>query len=110
MSADVITIAKNRETSETLWSIITALAARTCRPRNCRPAPVVEADHLGAGLPQIIVTMITSNIARTGHPSRVTVRFASERAEGSSVLMDSVIMTDKVTPVQYSEIDRLIGS
>jgi len=40
-----------------------------------RPALVVQADQLGAGLPQTIVAMITSNMLRAGHPSRVVVRY-----------------------------------
>ena len=33
-----------------------------------RPALVVQADRLGADLPQTIVAMITSNMDRAGHP------------------------------------------
>ena len=38
-----------------------------------RPALVVQANNLGTGLPQTIIAMITSNMARAGHPSRVTL-------------------------------------
>ena len=38
-----------------------------------RPALVVQSDQLQAGLPQTIVAMITSNMARAGHPSRQPV-------------------------------------
>jgi mRNA interferase MazF len=75
-----------------------------------RPALVVQADQLGANLPQTIVAMITSNMARTGHPSRVIVRVGSETAQGSGLLMDSVIMTDNLATIHYSEIDRVIGT
>ena len=75
-----------------------------------RPALVVQADQLGAGLPQTIVAMITSNMARAGHPSRVVVRVDSESAKGSGLLMDSVIMTDNLATIQYSEIDRILGA
>ena len=74
-----------------------------------RPALVVQADQLGAGLPQTIVAMITSNMARAGHPSRVVVRVDSEGAKGSGLLI-SVIMTDNLATVQYSEIDRILGA
>ncbi len=74
-----------------------------------RPALVVQADDLGADLPQTIVAMITSNLARAGHPSRVFVRVESENAKGSGLLMDSVIMTDNLATIHYSEIDRVIG-
>ena len=75
-----------------------------------RPALVVQADGLGANLPQTIVAMITSNMARAGHPSRVTVRAGSETARGSGLLMDSVIMTDNLATIHDSEIDRVIGT
>jgi mRNA interferase MazF len=74
-----------------------------------RPALVVQQDGLGAGLPQTIIAMITSNMARAGHPSRVVVRIGSEMARGSGLLMDSVIATDNLATVHYSEIDRSIG-
>ena len=75
-----------------------------------RPALVVQADQLGAGLPQTIVAMIASNMARAGHPSRVVVRVDSESAKGSGLLMDSVIMTDNLATIQHLEIDRILGA
>ena len=61
-------------------------------------------------MPQTIVAMITSNMARAGHASRVVVRVDSESAKGSGLLMDSVIMTDNLATLQYSEIDRILGT
>ena len=75
-----------------------------------RPAVVVQADELNADLPQRIVAMITSNMARAGHPSRVIVRIDSESARGCGLLMDSVIMTDNLATILNSEIDRVIGT
>jgi mRNA interferase MazF len=75
-----------------------------------RPALVVQADRLNADLPQRIVAMITSNMARAGHPSRVIVRIDSDRAKGSGLLMDSVIMTDNLATILDSEIDGVIGT
>jgi mRNA interferase MazF len=40
--------------------------------------------------------MITSNLARRGHPSRVFVALNSPAARGSGLLTDSVIMTDNL--------------
>jgi mRNA interferase MazF len=54
--------------------------------------------------------MITSNMARAGHPSRVTVRVDGHTAEGSGLLMDSVIMTDNLATIDHSEIDRVSGA
>ena len=53
--------------------------------------------------------MITSNMTRAGHPSRVIVRVAGESATPSGLLMDSVIMTDNLATIHYDEIDRVIG-
>ena len=75
-----------------------------------RPALVVQADQLEPDLPQTIVAMITSNIARAGHPSRVLVRVVRQRANETGLLMDSVIMTDNLATVLYWEIDRVIGT
>ncbi len=79
-----------------------------------RPALVVQADQLDSGLPQTIVAMITSNMARAGHPSRVAVRVAGEGATGSGLLMDSVVMTGQkclAAPFDYSDnLDRVIGT
>jgi mRNA interferase MazF len=52
-------------------------------------------NQLDSGLPQTIVAMITSNMARAGHPRGVVVRVASDGVTGSGLLMDSVIMMDK---------------
>ena len=75
-----------------------------------RPALIVQADQLGAELQQTIVAMITSNMTRAGHPSRVAVSLGSESARGSGLLMDSVIMTDNPATIHHSEIDRIIGT
>ena len=75
-----------------------------------RPALIVQADHLDTTLPQTVVAMITSNTARAGHPSRVMVPAGSGFAKGSGLLMDSVIMTDNLATIHYSEIDRAIGA
>lgn len=74
-----------------------------------RPALVVQADRLQTGLAQTIVAMITSNLSRSGHPSRVTVSRPSPQGVGMGLLSDSVIMTDNLATVLDSEIDRTIG-
>lgn len=75
-----------------------------------RPALVVQADQLATELSQTIVALITSNMARAGLPSRITVLASSEHASHSGLLMDSVIMTDNLATVHHSEIDRVIGT
>ena len=59
-----------------------------------RPALVVQADDLQTGLPQVIVSMITSNMTRTGHPSRLEILRASPQSQQTGLRTDSVIMTD----------------
>jgi mRNA interferase MazF len=54
--------------------------------------------------------MITSNMARAGHPSRVIARVSSKSAKESGLLTDSVIMTDNLATIHYAEIDRVIGT
>jgi mRNA interferase MazF len=71
---------------------------------------VVQSDQLDADLPQTIVAMITSNMARAGHASRVIVRIGRESARGCGLLTNSVIMTDNLATVLDSEIDRVIAT
>ena len=53
--------------------------------------------------------MITSNMARSGHASRVTILQNSREGRTAGILTDSVIMTDNLVTVHVSEIDRSIG-
>lgn len=75
-----------------------------------RPAIIVQADNLQTGLPQIIVAMISSQMFRAGHPSRVTILRNSPEGQQSGLLVDSVIMTDNLATIATSAIYRLIGS
>ena len=75
-----------------------------------RPALVVQADNLGTGLPQTIIARITSNMARAGHPTRVTLLLNSPEGKRSGILMDSVVMTDNLATVRESEVDRRLGT
>jgi len=69
-----------------------------------RPALVIQALNLGAGLPQTIVAMITGNLARAGHSSRVAVRLESPEGRAAGLRTDSVIMADNIATVADSEI------
>jgi len=75
-----------------------------------RPALVVQADGLQTGISQAIVAMISSQLGRTSHPSRVTIRLTSSEGRQSGLLMDSVILTDNLATVTLSAISRVIGS
>lgn len=74
-----------------------------------RPAIVVQAGNLATDLPQVIIAMITSNLQRAGHPSRVLVRLAEPAARRTGLLTDSVIMTDNLATVLADEIHSTIG-
>jgi len=74
-----------------------------------RPAVVIQADNLDAGLPQVVVAMITSRLFRADHSSRVVVRLASSAGRQSGLLADSVAMTDNLATVELFAISRVIG-
>jgi mRNA interferase MazF len=75
-----------------------------------RPALIVQADKLQTGLPQIIVAMITSQMFRAEHPSRVTILLNSIEGQHSGLLTDSVVMTDNLATILRSAVYRVIGS
>ncbi len=75
-----------------------------------RPALVVQADGLQTGLNQVIVAMISSQMVRAGHPSRVTILLPSPEGRQAGLLLDSVVLTDNLATVTFSAISRVIGS
>ena len=74
-----------------------------------RPALVVQADNLQSGLPQVILAMISSNLARDGHPSQVSIVRTSAEGQQMGLRTDSIIMTDNIATVLENEIDRALG-
>ena len=75
-----------------------------------RPALVVQADDLRSGLQQTIIAMISSNMSRAGHPSRITLSLNTPEGQQSGLKTESVVMTDNLATVLDNEIDRVIGS
>jgi mRNA interferase MazF len=76
-----------------------------------RPAAVVvQADNLQTGLPQIIVAMVTSQMSRSQHPSRLIILIGTPQGQRSGLILDSVVMTDNLATVTLSAISRFIGS
>ncbi len=75
-----------------------------------RPAVVVQADNLQTGLPQIIVAMVTSQMSRSQHPSRLTISLGTPAGQQSGLISDSVVMTDNLATVKLAAITRVIGS
>jgi len=53
--------------------------------------------------------MITSNLLREGHSSRVRISRDSPAAKGAGLLTESVVMTDNLATVREKEIDRKLG-
>ncbi len=74
-----------------------------------RPALVVQADNLSTGLAQVVLAMITSNLSRAGHLSRVLVKLSTPVGRASGLLSDSVIMTDNLATVLEKAIHSVIG-
>jgi mRNA interferase MazF len=74
-----------------------------------RPALVVQADNLHSGLSQVIIAMITSNLQRRGHPSRVFVPLGSPAAKPAGLRTDSVIMADNLATVLEKAVSKRIG-
>ena len=74
-----------------------------------RPALVVEADTLGTGISQIIIAMITSNLTRRGHRSRVFIPLNSSQATGAGFRTDSIVMTDNLATVLDKAIATKLG-
>jgi mRNA interferase MazF len=80
------------------------------RTAKCRPALVIQRNNLDSGLAQTIVAMISSNLARRGHPSRIFIDVKSADAKTAGLRLDSVIMTDNLATVLDSEIDSVLGT
>ncbi|MGD0126724.1 MAG: type II toxin-antitoxin system PemK/MazF family toxin [Terriglobia bacterium] len=74
-----------------------------------RPVLVVQAENLNTGLPQVIVAMVSSNLSRLGHVSRVPVLLKDLAASQTGLKSDSVIMTDNLATIELQLIERTIG-
>lgn len=74
-----------------------------------RPALVLQRDNLNNGLSQTIVAMISSNLTRQGHLSRVFVARDSAAGKAAGLRLDSVIMTDNLATILETEVDSILG-
>lgn len=74
-----------------------------------RPVLVIQADELNTGLSQTTVAMVTGNLSRANHPSRIPIDLQTEEGKRSGLSLPSVIMTDNLATIPYSAIDRKIG-
>ncbi|MBL8189053.1 MAG: type II toxin-antitoxin system PemK/MazF family toxin [Acidobacteria bacterium] len=75
-----------------------------------RPALIVQADNLNTGLPQLVVAMISSNLSRSGHPSRIVVSPSTPAGKQSGLLTTSVVLTDNLATIANNVILRVIGT
>jgi mRNA-degrading endonuclease toxin of MazEF toxin-antitoxin module len=53
--------------------------------------------------------MISSNLARRDHSSRVFVSVSSAQGKAAGLRLDSVLMTDNLATVLENEIDSVLG-
>ncbi len=74
-----------------------------------RPAIVVQADQLDTALPQVVLALVTSNLDRRTHPSRVFVPLNSAEARAAGFRTDSVIMTDNLATVLLKAVESKLG-
>ena len=74
-----------------------------------RPVLIVQRDNLGTGLRQYVVAMISSNMARTGHASRVSIYLSTPEGLQTGLQTDSVVMTDNLATLSEARIERVLG-
>jgi mRNA interferase MazF len=75
-----------------------------------RPVLIVQADDLKTNLPQVIVAMVTSNLSRKDHKSRVFIELTTPAGKESGLLSDSVIATDNLATLDEKFIYKKLGN
>lgn len=75
-----------------------------------RPVLIVQADDLQTNLAQIVVAMITSNLSRKSHPSRVLIEISTTAGKQTYLLSDSLVATDNLATLHEKFIDKKLGS
>ena len=75
-----------------------------------RPALIVQADDLDTGLAQNVLVMISSNVRRANHKSRILIESKTEQGKKSGLLFDSVVMTDNLATILTTNVTRIIGN
>ncbi len=74
-----------------------------------RPALIIQADNLNTELKQIILAMISSNLSRANHKSRILIEAKTEQGKETGLLFDSVVMTDNLATILLARVTRVIG-
>ncbi|CAN5822442.1 hypothetical protein BH20ACI4_BH20ACI4_20690 [soil metagenome] len=75
-----------------------------------RPVLIVQADDLKTNLPQIIVAMVTSNLSKSGHQSRILIELSTKIGKESGLLSDSLIATDNLATLHEKFIYKKLGN
>lgn len=71
---------------------------------------IVQADDMQTNLPQMIVAMITSNLSKKSHPSRILIELSTTEGKQSGLLSDSLVATDNLATLHEKFIDKKLGS
>lgn len=79
------------------------------RTAKLRPAIIVQIDDLNTDLNQVVVAMVSSNLKRNNHKSRVLIETKTELGKNSGLIFDSVIMTDNIATILLTSIIRVVG-
>ncbi|MDZ7288354.1 MAG: type II toxin-antitoxin system PemK/MazF family toxin [candidate division KSB1 bacterium] len=61
-------------------------------------------------LDQLIIGMITTNLAGRGHASRIFVDITTPIGQATGLTSNSVIITDNLATIRASEIHRKLGA
>jgi len=75
-----------------------------------RPGIVLQKNNLNTGLDQLLIAMVTTNLARRGHGSRIFVDITTPLGQATGLVSNSVIMTDNMATILTSEIHRKLGA
>ena len=75
-----------------------------------RPALLVQRDGLELDVETLVVVAITSRRHRAGVATRLAVAADSAEGRAMGLVVDSVIMTDRLATIDRADIVRVIGS
>jgi mRNA interferase MazF len=75
-----------------------------------RPGIVLQKDNLNTGLDQLIIGMVTTNLARRRHGCRIFVDITTPLGQATGLISNTVIMSDNMATVLSSEIHRKLGT
>jgi mRNA interferase MazF len=55
------------------------------------------------------MVLITTNLSRLGHPSRVSIAIDTPEGRSTGLLSDSVVMADNLATVRHEAVEQKIG-